>query len=207
MSFYVLGDNTFSERRWTTAVSIHPRSHVVRWACPDCGRAETYPAGSFDATIEGGAAYPDILLCGAFPLLIVSESVVSSWNQNGIGPIVTYPVGIAAAINTELSVEESPQYFRVEVVGEAKVDIPASGGDVTEFCVRCGGFRTEPMLIRRKALLEGSWDGSPLFRDHCFYPSVIFCTDVVKKLAESENHTNFRFNELLPSVVAAEDAN
>lgn len=197
--FYRLGHNTAYEREWTYAVSIHPRSHVIKWSCPDCGRAASYPAGAFDVTIEEGTAYPDILQCGAFPLLIVSERVFAAWADHGIGPITTSPVGVVAANETNLLPKDAPPYFRVEVVGHAKVDVPGSGGLITGFCPRCGGFATKPTTIKQFSFLEGSWDGSPIFRDHRQFPSVIFCTDAVVELAKSEGHTNFSFREMLPT--------
>jgi len=196
MRFYEITHNSSYERQWTMAVSIEPRSHLIRWSCPDCGRATSYPAGAFDVTIEGGKAYPDILGCGAYPFLIVSDKVLSSWQKCGIGLLATYPVKIAKALETDLSPESARPYFRLEIGGCIKVDIPRSGGKITEYCFRCGEFQTEPMLIKKFAFLEGSWDGSHLFRDQRFFPTVVFCTDSVKQLAENEMHTNFRFEEM-----------
>ena len=199
MKYYNITDNTCYERKWTIAVSIHPRSRMIEWSCPDCGAAASYPAGSFDVTIEGGEAYPDFLGCGAYPLMIVSGKVIASWEQHGIGPFVKFPVGVAAALETKLSLKDAPQYFRVEIAGDAKVDIPGSGGDFTRFCTRCGTFMTEPMLISKFALYAKSWDGSHVFRDQRLFPRVIFCTETVKRISESERHTNSRFEEMIPT--------
>jgi hypothetical protein len=196
MRFYELTNNTSFERQWPTAVSIRATSHVVRWSCPDCGRAASFPAGSFDVTIEGGTDYPDILDCGAYPMLIVSGKVLSLWQRNDIGPFLQYPVKVSAVLDTRLRPENSPAYFHVKVAGSAKVDIPGSGGKVINLCFRCGEFDTEPTLIRKLSLLDGSWDGSHLFRDCRLFPSVAFCTQAVKELTLAEALTNFRFDEM-----------
>ena len=44
-----------------------------------------------------------------------------------------------------------------------------------------------------------SWDGSALFRDHRLFPRVVFCTEAVKRLSKAEQHTNCRFEEMIPT--------
>lgn len=195
---YEVIDNTPNERKWTSAISIHPRSRMIAWSCPDCGTATSYPSGSFDVTIEGGEAYPDILGCGAFPFLILSERVIDSWGNHNIGTFIKFPVGVTKAHETDLSPAGAPQFFRIEVVGNAKIDILSSGGKIKQLCFRCGTLRSEPIVIKKFAFLPRSWDGSAVFRDQLLYPNVIFCTDAVKRLTEHENHSNFRFEEMWP---------
>ncbi len=170
MRIYQLLDNTSFERQWTTAITILARSRAIRWRCPDCGCAANYPSGSFDVTIEEGREYPDLLLCGAYPLLIVSARVLSAWRMHGFGPLVSYPVRVVEALDTALSPNKAPDYFRVEVFGSIKVDVPASGGAIKNICPRCGEFETDPLLVQKFAFFPGSWDGSALFRDERFYP-------------------------------------
>lgn len=172
---------------------------MIEWSCPDCGAATSYPSGSFDVTIEGGTAYPDFLGCGAYPLMIVSDKVIASWEQHGVGPFVKSPVRVATALETNLSPNEAPKYFRIEIGGEIMVDVPGSSGQFKRFCTRCGTFMTEPMLIRKFAFHANSWDGTSLFRDHRLFPRVIFCTKSVKQLAEAEHFTNCRFEEMIPT--------
>jgi hypothetical protein len=200
MIFHKLRPNTSYERQWTSAVSIHPRSRSVEWTCPECGTYARYPAGSFDVTIEGGTAYPDFLSCGAYPLLIVSGRVIESWTRHGIGPFTKYPVGVATALETQLLPRDAPEYFRVEIAGEIKVDVSQSGASFTRFCRRCGGFMTDPMLVKAFAFFPGSWDGSPLFRDHRLFPRVTFCTEFVQQVSEAEKLTNVCFKEMLTFV-------
>lgn len=197
MKVYTAVDNSAYEPTWTSAVSIQPRSRMIDWSCPDCGARGRYPAGALDVIIEGGVAYPDFLGCGAYPIKIVSRRVTESWEQYGIGQFTKFPVGVAAARDTRLSPQDAPQYFRVEIAGEIKVDIPLSGGYFTKFCTRCLTFRTEPMLIRRFAFHAGSWDGSSLFRDHRLFPRVVFCTEAVKQHYEANGFTNCRFEEMI----------
>lgn len=194
---YEVVDNTPNERKWTYAISIHPRSRLIAWSCPDCGTTTSYPAGSFDITIEGGGAYPDILGCGSYPFLILSKRVIDLWENHNFGTFIKYPVSVTKALETDLSPARAPQYFRIEVVGNAKIDMSASCGKIKQLCYRCGTFRTEPIVIKKFAFLPRSWDGSAVFRDQLLYPNVIFCTDAVKRLTEHEKHSNFHFEEML----------
>src|SRR5438105_1030015 len=144
MVFYELADNSEYEKKWAFAVSIHPKSHVVKWLCPECGRAAQYPAGSFDVTVEGGSRFPDFLGCGAYPLLIVSERAVSVFKGAGITCFQEYPVGVAAVQESRLRREEAPAYFRIEITGECMIDFAASGATIKTICERCGEIKTQP---------------------------------------------------------------
>jgi hypothetical protein len=48
-------------------------------------------------------------------------------------------------------------------------------------------------------MAEGSWDGSPLFRDVELFPSVNFCTSLVLDVAQQHGLTNFRFQSMQAS--------
>jgi hypothetical protein len=196
MLFYEVADNTAHEKKWTFAVGIHPKSHIVRWGCPDCGRGAQYPAGNFDVTLEGGSKFPDVLGCGAYPLLILSQRALKLFNSTGIGCFQQYPVGVAAVNGSHLRAEESPAYYRTEVTGECMIDFKASGARITSICERCGEIRTDPPIIRRFKIIEGSWNGCDLFRDHRYYPRVSFCTQRVVELAKAHGITNCHFEQM-----------
>lgn len=197
MVYYELTDNSPFERQWPMAVSIRPTSRLIHWQCPECGRTDNRPSGTFDVVLEGGSKFPDLLGCGAYPLLIVSERVVATWKSEGIGWFLEHPVGIADVQDSQVKRELAPKYYRIEIVGEGRVDVVASGGRVKRICNRCGGFETEPTLIQRFKVFEGSWDGADLFRDHVFFPRVSFCTDKVAKLIRAKGFTNVRLSETL----------
>src|SRR5438132_3177485 len=114
MLFYEFSDNSSYEKKWAFAVSIHPKSPVVIWRCPECGRAAHYPAGAFDVTVEGGSAFPDVLGCGAYPLLILSERVISLLKSAGISFFQESPVNDGAIQESRVRPEEAPAYFRAD---------------------------------------------------------------------------------------------
>src|SRR5438045_2091664 len=111
MRFFKFNHNSSQDRQWALAVSIHATSHEVAWHCPLCGRAAKYPSGSFDLSIEGGSSFPDFLGCGAYPLLIVSERVVTAWEKGGITTFRAFPVGISSISESQVQRASAPKYF------------------------------------------------------------------------------------------------
>lgn len=195
MKYFEFRDNTAYEKQWTYAAHIEPRSRVVSWRCPECGRAASYPSGELDVVLEGGSGFPDFLCCGAYPLLIVSERVIRAWKDNGIECFLAYAVGIAGVEESEVKKELAPPYYRVEITGQCRIDVVRSGGRITRMCNRCAGFQTEPPVVRRMALFPGSWDGSDLFRDHVLFPRVTLCTARVADLMKRHGFRNLRLEE------------
>lgn len=196
MRIYNFGDNSSYESKWVRAATIHPTSHLIRWTCTECGSAESYPAGSFDVTVEEGSAFPDFLLCGEFPLLIVSERVLRGWEKANILSFRQFPVGIAEITDSKVLKHTAPAYYRLEITGQCMVDFTKSGAAIKSVCSRCGTIKLNVPYIEHYFLLDGSWDGSPLFRDHRFFPSVPFCTEEVKTFMERQRYTNLRFDEM-----------
>jgi hypothetical protein len=196
MRYYELCDNSSYEKTWTFAVSIEPTSHVVDWHCDECGRSEWYPAASFAVTVEGGSAFPDFLGCGEYPLLIVSARVVRALRESEIECLHTARVAVAGSLDSRVVLAEAPEYYRLEITGECRVDFAESAMMIERVCPRCGLFSTQPGLDRRFRIIEGSWDGSDLFRDCRHFPRVTFCTQKVVDLARSHGLTNVRFDRM-----------
>ncbi len=106
MEFYEFTDGSPCEKRWTFAVSIHPRSPVVQWYCEECGSAANYPSGAFDVTVEGGSEFPDVLGSGQYPLLILSERFVSVLKAANIFCFQEHRVGVAKVSESPLQHEK-----------------------------------------------------------------------------------------------------
>ncbi len=195
---YRFSDNTFDNRGFTWAMSIHPMSQVIHHACSTCKTVEDRPSGAFDVTVEGGTKYPDVLGCGAFPFLIVSQAVISAWYEAAITSFHTYPVGVAEVKSRRLRDTIPPKYFRVEINGRCKIDSVASNIPVVRICPECGRVIEKPVypFAHTHQMVPGSWDGSPLFRDAEFYPTLHFCTELVFHLASRHRFTNFRFEPM-----------
>ncbi len=195
---YRFSDNTFHNRRFTWAMSIHPISQVIYQACSTCQTVQNRPSGAFNVTLEGGTRYPDLLGCGAYPFLIVSQAILDAWQEAKITSFHTYPVGVTEVKSRRLQSTKPPNYFRVEIDGRCKIDLEASHISIERICLGCGRVIEKPTypFLHTYQMMPGSWDGSPVFRDYELYPHVNFCTKLVVDLASRHRLTNFRFEPM-----------
>lgn len=196
--FYEFRHNSSYTRGFTWASSIRPRSEIIRRVCPEFGVISQYPNGEFDVVVEGGSRYPDILGCGAYPFLIVSETVVNAWRDAGITSFHSYLVRVVEVRSRSKNLRETvpPYYFRIEIDGHCSIDLAASGLEVLRFAPECEYLATNPSMATGFQMVTDSWDGSPLFRDRLYYPRVSFCTQLVLDIAHKYKFTNFRFEPM-----------
>jgi hypothetical protein len=205
-AFYRVSHNSSYTRGFTWAATIVPRSEVIRRVCPEQGVAVSYPSGEFDVVVEGGNSYPDVLGCGQYPFLIVSEPVVDAWRDAGVSSFTSYLVQVddVHSRSPKLLRAIPPRYYRIEIDGRCEIDMAASGLEILRYAPECHYIVTEPRQANGFRLLDGSWDGSPLFRDQFRYPRESFCTQAIKDIAQAKRFTNFRFEPLAgPFGVAA----
>jgi hypothetical protein len=196
-AFYTFRHNSFHTRGFTWAWNIVPRSEMHFRECSECGTVEEYPSGAFDVVVEGGTKYPDILGCGAYPFLIVSEAVITAWHAANITCFHSYPVGIAEVKAKKLREVVPPLYFRVEIDGTCQIDLSASGVKLVSICPQCGHIIEDPSSYEHGyQMVPGSWDGCALFRDPIVYPRVSFCTGEVLRIAGQHRFSNFRFEPM-----------
>jgi hypothetical protein len=196
MHYYELSDDSARQQQWTRAFHVVPTSSITRWSCSECGRRGTYPAGTFDVDLEGGAGFPDVLQCGAFPFLIMSERFLILLRAERITSFNEFRIGVRSIQESKLTVEKAPNYFRIEPSGQCMVDFAASGAKISSVCQHCGLLTHEPPVIRRFNFVEGSWDGSDLFRDSRHFERVTFCTQRVVDIALEHCITNCRFERM-----------
>jgi hypothetical protein len=196
LNLYTFSNNSAYNRQFIWAAKIYPRSEVFERTCSKCGSREQYPIGAFDVMVEGGTQYPDILGCGAYPFLIVSDKVIDHWHQAGITSFQFYPVGIAEIRSRKLRDMQPPAYFRIEIDGRCRIDLEASGLRINQYCPECHHLSTEPLVAAGFIVVSDSWDGSAIFRDVDLYPRINFCTGLVLDLAHKNKHTNFRFEPM-----------
>jgi len=197
-SYFYFRHNSSFTRHFTWAASIRPRSKMIHRVCPEFGVVLHYPSGEFDVVVEGGNQYPDILGCGAYPFLIVSQSVVDAWREAGITSFHSYLVHVDEVRSRSKRLHETqpPRYHRIEIGGRCEIDLGASGLEVVRYAPECEYLATNPSLATGFQMVAGSWDGSPLFRDPLHYPRVSFCTQLVLDLARTYRFTNFRFEPM-----------
>jgi hypothetical protein len=194
---YTFRDNSRETRGFTWAMSIIPQSAMTIESCPHCTHYAEYPSGEFDVIVEGGVKYPDVLGCGAYSFLIVSDKVINAWHGAGITSFHTFRVGVADVRSAKLSILIPPPYYGVEIDGRCRVDLAASGFEIVQSCPACGHVRTTRRDLNNSfVMVKDSWDHSSLFRDLDLFPRVIFCTRTILDVAQRNGITNFRFQPM-----------
>jgi hypothetical protein len=200
VTFYHVRASWDRRRRFMYASAIVPQLSHQGVPCDLCGRGrlypDWYPEHPLRVRIEGGRRVPDLLGCGAYPLLIVSEAVIHDWQDNQITGFEAFPLEVERHIGNPcmppLKVEGA-SYFHIKVTGRCTVDREAKGIRVNFFCPRCKFSEIEDASFDQPFILDPTRrDGSDLFIDELF-PCVTFCTERVLTLASANRRTNFRF--------------
>lgn len=192
-NIYRFRHNSNHTTGYTWAYKIIPKSEIYENICQTCGKITRYPIGEFDVVVEGGSKYPDVLGCGEYPFLIVSEDIINDWIGAGITCFAKYCVGISESKGSKIQEIEPPQYYRIEIDGRCKINLKDSGLEIKRSCESCGDITTTPLTAKGFRMQSSSWDGSDLFRDIELYPRVNFCTEKIAQLAGKNKRTNFRF--------------
>jgi hypothetical protein len=193
--FFYFSDNSHYTRGFVWAWDIYPRSEIYHKKCQMCGSIAWYPLGEFDVLLEGGSKFPDILGCGAYPFLILSDRVINALIEANISSFHTYKVGIRdlKSKSKRIYMEIPPSYNRVEIDGVCQIDLEKSGIEIISYCPECHHMDTRPFVEEGFKIVPGSWNGSDLFRDPVLYPRVNFCTKKLIDMAHQYKFTNFRF--------------
>ncbi len=160
--------------------------------CAECG--STYvkkDLNNIDLIIEGKGKYPDVLLSGSWPLLIVSDKLLNIWEDNKITGFNSYPIKIFTKNGAEI-LKNDAHYYNIKITGKCQLDFKAMGIEILEECKTCGAviFNKEVWEFGTPIVKTNSWDGSDLFVADQF-ESAPLCTLTIIKLIEKYNIINF----------------
>lgn len=203
--FFRVSDDTACHRDFPWIMRIVRGTDYPVLPCPECGALKTRFQGDLAAVLEDGRGrqWPDVLGCGAYPLLVVSERVLEAWRNDEIGE---FPIGgrviCLPPLPSPLKNSVPSAYFWLD--GEkmlgAKLDFEASGYVGVQFCSTCGRRwdNVSATYDRQHAqqwsytILHDTWSGSHLFTTD-LSPSAFFCTSKLVEGARRHRHSNFRF--------------
>jgi hypothetical protein len=194
--FFSFSHNSFVEENWVWGAEIVPALDTISSPCFVCGNGllypSRYPERPLSVVIESGSRYPDILGCGAYPLLIISESVADAWKENGLRGFNLFPLTIANPIK---KTPNPPKYFHVHVTGRCNINFKKIGVEVIESCPKCGYIWVEPFDFEFHITEEDKNDDSDFFVNE-YFPQVVFCTERVRELAIEMLWTNVAFEPI-----------
>jgi hypothetical protein len=199
--FFTVSHNSFylKQAPWISRVV----SGLVKERCDVCAVTTRKPVGDLLVALESkGTMWPDVLGCGEYPLLVLSERGVDILAQAAIDTDGRNPVNLTGTMPDALRNVQPPKYFWIDgtKLEGARLDFDASGFVGVRFCAGCGR-RSEDVgqtYDRRHSaqfpykFIEGTWNGLKLFTTD-LSPTFFFCTDEVLKCASETRLTNFRF--------------
>lgn len=194
MEFYIMGNNTSKSKQWSYAPRFYPIDGVVEKRCSTCGSVEKYPIGKFAIDLEGGTKYPDILLCGQYPLLIVSEKVINDWGSEEFKGYKYFPIEIRNIDSKALKDKPPLKYYSVEVTSNCELDFHSMDVNIVDTCNECGKVKFSKQIweINTFVVNRNSWTGTELFVSSLFPRKIIVSKDVVRCSCKNK-HTNFKF--------------
>jgi hypothetical protein len=201
--FFTVGSNSLGNPAspWITRLGA---GFGVVYRCNSCARTLHGADGPIEAELDPrkGARWFDVVGCGAFPLLVVSERVVNAWQTENLGDLPCHPLTLLPPFPPKLRGIDPPKYYWIDGarLRGALLDFDASGFVDVEFCPECGTRsddvrKTSQLQLSRPwpyVLRQGSWTGLPLFTTD-LSDTAFFCTDVLVSLAARHRLTNFRF--------------
>lgn len=196
MEIFHVCDNSSHERNWLRGETIKPALAEVGRPCDVCGNGTLfpgmYPEMSLDLFSSRPGPAPDALLCGAYPLFVVSAAVIEDWYAYGVKGFDAYAMNLRFAEDVAGPEVTMLKYFHIKVTGRCTLDTDAMGVTVVERCPRCDYRSIEPMWGYSYRIIPGSWDSDLFVSD--LFPHVVFCNKRVMSLAGRMRRTNFRFS-------------
>ena len=165
--------------------------------CSECGSNYLKnEIGDVDLIIEGKGKYPDILSCGRWPILIVSDKVLRIWNDNNISGFRSYNVSLFTQEGQEIP-KSKGHYHHISITGRSELDFDAMGIRIIARCNTCGRveYNKESWEFGIPIIKKDSWDGSDLFAFKQFRCTSM-CGMKNLKLIYKNKLINFSFHPL-----------
>ncbi len=203
MQFYTVSDNSFAKHSFPWVMSITQGLHYLP-RCRACGREDVATEDALAVRLlpQKGNKWPDVLGCGAFPLLIISSLVVDGFKRESFGNLPLKRIILDGELPAKLKQQAPPEYFCLEGarLRGAELDAEASGFVGVTRCGVCVSLVHDGAATRSKqranrsplVIAPHSWRGLNLFTTE-LNPYYFFGTEELVRLARRYTLTNFRF--------------
>ena len=164
--------------------------------CPVCSKMFGEHDGNYCMDIHNiynAKIFPDYLLCGAGPLIIISNRVLDLWQQHNVTGYSTTP--IKHLYDNDRSILACHvNYYNITLTGYAELDFEKMGIEIVSHCSICGAtqYNKNTWEFGSAYLKADSHDGSDLFRLR-FFDKLPLCTMKITDMMQKEGLTNFEF--------------
>ena len=163
--------------------------------CPKCDRTRyNYANRELSLLVEGKGKLPDYLMCGHYPLMIVSDRVLTIWEKEGVTGYTSYPVVL---VDQQMEEIINAQYYNIIISGRAELDFTKMGVKIKKVCSKCGAveYNKETWEFGEAIMKESTYDKSDIFT-YQFFEASPACTKKVLEIVYRNKLTGFRFKEL-----------
>lgn len=177
--------------------------------CIECGSVHLKKEiRNIDLLVEGKGKYPDILLCGHWPVLIVSDKVLKKWKENNISGFHNYSVRLFRSNGEEIPTDQA-FYHHIIITGRSELNLEMMGVQIISKCGECETvkFNKGTWEFGTPIMKQNSWDGSDLFSFNYFHSSPL-CGMKSLELIQNNKLTNFsvtRMEDMFDYVAAEVD--
>ena len=152
-----------------------------------CFRCKSHPFAytqPVQLQIEGKAKYPDFLLCGHWPLFLISDDVALALEENHINGYVLHPTTIIPAAN---NTHPPKQYHALEVTRHIPLDFNAMGVKVLAHCNKCNQAQYDKQTWQFGEAQYEPPEYTSSFFTFQYFPCGVCCTyDVALLLAQKQ---------------------
>ena len=179
-------------RKTPYAPTIVNSGEVFLSKCPKCGRIRyNYANREISLLIEGKGKLPDYLMCGHYPLMIVSDRVLNIWEKAGITGYTSFLVEL---VDYQMDKIRDVQYHNIIVTGKAELDFTKMGIKIKKVCSKCGAveYNKQTWEFGTAIMKESTYDHSDLFVLN-FFPTAPLCTIKVLETVHDNKLKSFKF--------------
>jgi len=180
------------------ASTIVSDNDIYLTSCHKCERTRfNHDNRDLELIIEGKRKLPDFLMCGHYPLAIVSQKVIDVWEKHNITGYTTIPIKKLIDRKSE-QVHHDCQYHCITITGRIELDFEKMGVCIIKQCSTCGAVDYDKPNWEWGSLTfvkQDTYDGSDLFAARHFEATSL-CSKKILEVAYKEKLTNFQFRPL-----------
>ncbi len=168
---YTFGHDSTHDAGCVWAYKATPSIESTATHCGRCGKAlERKPCGLY-LYLEGGTSFPDVLGCGSYPYLIISDRFARLLADNDISGYRLHNCTIVHSQESDVALANAPAYYVVDVTGRCELGVDQQQlVSRYEKCPEC----KQGYLARRDPEINPffvvTWDTQDVFRDAEAFP-------------------------------------
>jgi len=162
--------------------------------CSQCGRIR-FNENNHDLSlvIDGENKLPDFLLCGEFPLNIVSNRVIDVWDKYNLTGYDAFPIKFLYDTNMNEIISDV-KYFDIRITNSVELDFHNMGVKIVNQCSTCNvvEYDKQTWEFGKALIIDSSYRNFDLFTIK-YFQNTLSCSKNVLNITYKERLTNFSF--------------